>query len=165
MTAARTALLIALAIGGGFAIWANLPEHDPWTDVPPGQPHPRMGARVTIAPGTYVHLPPMELQPRRMDPPVHWRSELATLSDTQITSALPPPDQQETGPDGRTHRFWNSWCPAGANSPWVAHVWVESRQSRVLAVHVVGGGGVLVDESTPTAAVAPSNAGVPDRDR
>jgi len=151
---------VALAVGAGLAIWANLPEPDPWAEVPAGQPHPRMGARVTIAPGTFVHLPPMALAARNKDGPDHWRMALGALDDAALAKLLPVPDQQESGPDGRVHRFWYNWCPDNDSGRWVVHLWSESRAGNVIAVHLVSGGcGVLVGEktaSTETAEPPPS---------
>ncbi len=149
-------LLVGLILAAGLAVWANLPEHDPWSDVPPGQPHPRIGARVTIAPLCFVHLPPMELTPRLAATPSHWRSTLANLDDAQLSGLLPEPDQEESGPDGKLHRFWNSLCPAeDASTQWVAHLWTESRSGKIIAVHVVGGGGVLLNEAGGTLPPSP----------
>ncbi len=160
-----TALLaiVAIAAGASLAIWANLPEPDPWAEVPAGQPHPRMGARVTIAPGAFVHLPPMELVARNHEGPDHWRQELDRLDDAALAKRLPLPDQQVTGPDGRVHRFWYSWCPDedGPQARWVVHLWSESRAGAVITVHLVSGGcNVLVGEQTASTAAAELPPGI-----
>lgn len=150
MSRSTRAILIACALAGGtaLAIWANLPDEDPWKDIPPGQPHPRIGAQVSIAPRLFVDLPPLALTPRDTQGPSHWRSALLHHADGEIAGSLPKPDQLITGPDDRLHRFWHSWAPASdAPTPWVAHLWTESKDGTIMAVHLVGGGGVLIGEA------------------
>lgn len=159
----KMALVATLLAGGcALAVWLNRPEPDPWAGVPAGQPHPRIGGRVHLDDRTFIDLPPLAVTPRHVEGPAHWREVLRAVRDDALPSLLGPPDQQVAGPGGTTSRAWHSWCPA-ADQPteWVAHLWLESRDGAVVAVHLVGGGGVRLDEPQSLPPPAPVPAEVP----